>query len=389
MRLKKLFLLGGISIFLLTGCWDKVEINERAFIIGIGIDKFEEEGKGNAELGEAREPEDQPRNRYVLTYTFPNTGLIAGKGEGDPSFTFTAVGKNFYDVEKLMATRIKSMVYFGHTKVIVAGEALARDEEMMREVLDAIERSPLLGRRVSFLIVPGQAKEVLKSEPPLDPKPAWYLWELVRQQQRTSRIADADLGYMLRSLHESQVAIAPRVVATEEDMKIAGAAVLKDYRLVGWLGEMENRAVMFMMDKIKTTEISPKVGEKEIPIEIRESSTEMRVFEREGEIVVAFKVESEGEIEQHLFEVHGETFDEKYLRSVEETAARDVNMQIQEAYQKLQKEYQVDVVQAGEHLRKHQPDLWDRVKDKWPEIYPNTKLEVSVKLKIRRIGAVK
>ncbi|MEW9124112.1 MAG: Ger(x)C family spore germination protein [Thermotaleaceae bacterium] len=391
MRVKKGVFLLASSLFLLTGCWDKVEINERAFVIGIGIDKFEAGPRANREspLGEYTSAEDQARNRYSVTYSFPNTGLLAGKGEGDPAFTFTAAGKNFYDIEKLIATRIKQTLFFGHTKVMVVGEDFARDEDLMRELLDAIERNPLLGRKVSLIITPGKAKEVLESKPPLDPRPGWYMSELIRQKQWTSRIPDADLGYILRSLHESQSAITPRVIATEEDIKIAGAAILKDYHLVGWLGEMEARAVMFMQDKLRTTEISPQVGEKEIPVELSDAHTKMRVFERDGEMVVSFDIEAEGIIEQHRFEVRGETFDAAYIRRVEQTAARDIHKQIEETYEKLQKDYEVDIVQANEYLRKFEPDLWRKVKSQWSEIYPHTNLELSVKVKVRRMGVVK
>ncbi len=388
-RLKWILLLSSMTI-LLTGCWDKVEINEQAFVIAIGLDKFQEsEESEDPKPGEPRKPEDQPRNRYAITYTFPNTGVIAGKGEGDPVFRFTSVGKNLYDVDRLLATRIKNQTFFGHTQVIILGEELARDEELMREVLDAIERNPVLGRKISLLITPGKAADILGSEPPLDPKVGIYISDLIRQRRNTARIADADLGYILRSLHESKVAIAPRIVATEEEIKVAGTAVLKDYRMIGWLGEMETRAMMFMQDKIMATEISPRIEDKIIPVEVTESTTEMKVFERDGEIVTSFKIEMEGNLNQHKFGVIGETFEEAYIRTVERAVAKQINTQITETYDKVQKEYQADVVQVGEHLRKHKPDLWNQVKGQWEELYPFTQVEVSVNMKIRRIGVAK
>ena len=59
-------------IVLLTGCWDKVEINERAFVSVIGIDKYTQEGN-NVPL---------ELERFEVTYLYPNLKAIGKNAQG-------------------------------------------------------------------------------------------------------------------------------------------------------------------------------------------------------------------------------------------------------------------------------------------------------------------
>ncbi|MFZ5968822.1 MAG: Ger(x)C family spore germination protein [Bacillota bacterium] len=387
----KILLLMMIGLITLTGCWDKVEIDARAFIVGIGVDKFnEEEVKQKKDTEKETEaPKEAPESRYSITYVSPNTGLIAGKGEGDPNYKFVTVAQNFYEAESEVKTRLGADPFMGHTKVIVIGNEVAENEYMMREVLDTIERNPLIGRKVNFLMTPGTAKDVLFAEPQIDPKAALYIRSIIEKISNPGRMPDADLGYILRSLHESRAAIVPRVLASKDGIKIAGAAVLKDYKSVGWLGERETRAVMFMQDKLKFGVTTVKVEDLLIPCTFDNSKTKMKVVEKDGVITTTFTVEAEGVIQQHFFERRGQTLSDEYMKKVGRAVSEKIRTEIEDTYKLIQKKYGADVTQVGEYLRKHEPDLWEKIKGNWDEIFPTTKVEAVVDYKIRRVGVVK
>ena len=59
-----------IMPFLLTGCWDSVEINERNVVLEVAIDKNQDIDKS------------QPINKrdsYQITYTIPDIGKLSGE----------------------------------------------------------------------------------------------------------------------------------------------------------------------------------------------------------------------------------------------------------------------------------------------------------------------
>ncbi|MBF8982479.1 Ger(x)C family spore germination protein [Lutibacter sp. B2] len=379
MRKLKLLIISVMSIVIITGCWDKVEIDKRAFVALIGIDKFE---------NNADQKKDK-KNRYTVTIAYPNTGVIAGKGQGEPKFIYTSTGENFSDIINGLNTRLGKTTFFRHTKAIILGEKLAKDEKLFREVLDVIERSPELGRKIHLIIAKGEAKEILDTSTKDETVLGLFIRELMEQTRKTPRIADADLGYILRSLHESHTAITPKIVSSKDEFKIAGAAVLKDFKMIGWLGELETKDLMFMQDKIKSSEMNVVKDDIIIALRITDVSTKMRVYEEEGEIVTHFDVDGEANIQQHLFEVRDQPLDHEYLEKIGNLAAGNIKEEIKTTYKKIQDDYQADLVQAGESLRKHEPDTWDKVKENWDEIFPTTKVKVDVKIKVRRAGVTK
>ncbi|MFT9495541.1 Ger(x)C family spore germination protein [Anaerosolibacter sp.] len=379
-----------LSCILLTGCWDKVEIEQRAFVTSMGIDKFdpqEEQKKDGAEGG--KEPENISRNRYIVTYRYPNTAVVAGKGEGEPGFKTSSVGRTLTDINSEVSTKLGANLFFGHLKLIVIGNSLAEDEQLMREVFDYIERNAMIGRKVNYMITGGTAKDLLQVEIQQEPAAGLFVRDIIEQNMRTSQIADADIGYILRALHESKAAVTPHIEGSEDELKVAGAAVLKDYKKIGWLGELETGAIMFMQDKVNTTEITVRVNELFIPVRIYNSRTAVKVEVRDGEIYAVFDIENEGELSQHLFELIGDTYEDEYLRAVAKAVSEKIKNQVENTFIRSQKEFNADLIQINEELRKHEPDLWEKVRDNWEEVYPTVKVEANVEADIRRIGTTR
>ncbi len=376
------------TVLFITGCWDKVEIDKRAFVALIGVDKFEAVSKDKIPKISKEDVANIQKNRYTTTYVYPNTGVIALKQEGNPKFSYTSVGEDLFATRNSLDTRIARRLSMSHTKAVVMGEAVAKDERLLRELLDRLGRSSEISRKVNILVTPETAKDVLNTNTKDEAVLGLFIRDLINQKAKSSRIADADFGYIMRSLHESKTAIIPRITSSPNEFKIAGAGVIKDFRLVGWLGEMETSDLMFMMDKVKNSVIDVEMEKLIIPLQITSSKTKKKVFEKDGNIIVSLKIRAEADIKQHLFQKIGETAENSYYKRLQKKASEDLEKQIVTTYQKIQKEFGADLLQAGEYLRKHEPDLWDKVKNDWDAIFPTTKMEVHVDLKIRRPGAV-
>ncbi len=383
---KSIFIIIVCLVILLTGCWDKVEINKKVFVLTIGIDKLEEEiDSKESNIFQNIEPD-----RYSIGYVYPNTGLFAGKTQGEPKNIMKATGINMADIQENMSTRLGGSTTFDHTKIIVLGEEVLKDGEMVREVLDYIERSPRVGRRIHLMATQGKAEEVINTEVPHQPPlVGLYIRDLINKPTKGARVADADLGYILRSMHESNVAIIPRIQSLGEEVEVSGVGVLKDYGLVGWMEEEETTTLMLMMNKVKNLTSSIKFNDKTISGEVTSANTEMNVSKSDNKIIVAFDIEMEGNLKQHLFMVKKEPLDEKYLNKVEKELEKLIEQMVIKVYKRLQDEFGADILQVGEHIRKYNPDLWESVKDNWDEVFLQTEIEVTIDLKVRRTGVTK
>jgi spore germination protein len=121
-------------LFLLTGCYDSVPIENRAFVTAIAIDK-------------AASPlcfRNSPPPRFIVSLVFP-----ASDGEaGEASETETIYVSSFDDVPAMLDIENEKEVYPGQAKVLLIGEGLLNDERLLAEAVTALDRHPDVNRQM-------------------------------------------------------------------------------------------------------------------------------------------------------------------------------------------------------------------------------------------------
>lgn len=383
-----IFLVVIMLSILLTGCWDKVEINERAFVTAVGVDvppneetDKEEDEDINIEAG----------NRYLITYILPNIAALGKQGKGEPIFVVSSKGMSGYETTRMLRTRVHQALFFSHMKIFVIGEDVAKNSDMLKETLDSIERNYAISRRTNVLVAKGTAKDILSVESQFEADVGIYLSRIFATAGATARFNPETLGELLEDLHSDKNALMPRVVAGEKDIKVAGSGVIKNYQLIGWLGEIENRSVMFLKDMIKSDVIIVATEEDNIliPYLITQSKTKKTVKTEDGKIKASFMIEMEGDLTQYKMDSPDDVLDDKFLKEVEGIIEKYQKTKILETVEKLQKEFKVDVIGVNDYLSKFEPDIWAEVEDEWETIFPDIDIEVQVDAKIRRIGVTK
>lgn len=370
----------------LSGCWDKVEINERAFVTAVGIDKHTDIEDVEDESDDAKDKDI--RDRFTVTYVYPNIEAKGKQGQGEPRFLVSSTGVSPYETSRELRTRLNQVLFFHHMKVLVIGEETARNSDMLKEILDGIERSNQINRKVVVLIAKGKAQDILSVESKFEADTGIYLSNISNAPEGSARFNPLTLGEVLASLHSNKNAMMPRVVAGKDDIKVAGSAVIKNYQLIGWLGEIENRSALFLKDEIisQTLVVTYYKDEIIVPYIITNSSTKMKSSTSDGKIVIDYMIQMEGDLSQFKLDTKETVMDAKILTQVEKSVEDEVKKQILGTLKKLQKEFKVDVIGVGEHLSKYKPEVWKMVKDDWENIFPDIEVNVSVEAKIRRVG---
>lgn len=386
---RKKILLVILLIFILmtvSGCWDKVEIDERAFITAVGYDKYEGDTPKDAEDIE-KETEQKPLNRYVRTVTYPNVSLIAGKGEGDPFFVYSTTAISWADGRQQIALRDNKNYYAYHLKAMIFNEDVAKDERLFREMFDTFQRSVFLNRKLYFFITPNKAQNILMTDTGKNMDVGLYIEELMDKEIAPTRMAKSDLGTIVIDLKESNAALAPRIIKSKDQLKVSGAAVLKDNKFIGVLGELETRDALILKGEIQMADYTIKVEDKFIVIGQTGLKTKMKAYEDKDEkLMVHFTISAEGDIVQHYFQTQNEPYNPKYIEKVNKKASELISNDLQKLFKKVQKDFGADIFKVGEYLRKFEPDTWEKVKDDWEEIYPKVDVKVDFQMNIRRAG---
>lgn len=376
MKTKKvLFLILAFLAVFLIGCWDSIEINERLFITAIGLDL---------------NTDPSIEGRYIVTYVYPNIGHLGkNPSQKEAKIVKTTIVETPFDGSRQMTTRVQHPFFFKHLKVFVIGEELFKQPELMKEFLDGVARDSRMNRKIGIIVAEGKAKDILSTKVEETAIIGGYLNSMLNNDSLAARFTDQTFSGIMKDFQFSNASIAPRAVPKKDEYKLSGAAVLKDYRLVGWIGEKENRAIAIAKGKLKSEIIDIKYNDAIISYVITDHISKEKVRTEKGNIIVDFNISLEGYIQQYKLGKGKDIFNTEFISEVEKVIEKTIKKEIEGVVEILQKRYKADVLGIGEHISKYEPKLWEETKSNWEEIYPDVDINVNVSAKIRRTGLTK
>lgn len=371
-----------IGIVLLSGCWDKVEIDKRAFITAIGIDSYE--------IEKEEDNQNKFKDRYNITYEYPNLDYIGKDSSGPPRFTISSTGNNVYQISRQSTTRTDKVFTFSHTKAIIFGKDFL-NTELFQKVMDTFERDPVISKKAYVLIASDSAQEILEAELESEPIIGTYISGAMERTQVSSRYNKETTGDLVSKLHETNgCAIIPRITKHEDELKIAGSGVIKGYKFIGWLGEIETRGFILLTDKVKYDEITVVYKDLSIPYVLTGTSIKKHAYiDENGTIHFVFDLVTEGYTKEYILDSTEHLLEKKVLENIEKKLEIEIEKQALKTINKLQQVFNVDVIGVQEYLSKYEPDIWETVKEQWETEFKKVKISVKVDSKLRRTGLAK
>lgn len=383
---RRIILITVTAFFLIsftTGCWNRVELNEKAIVAGAGIDKAQEKGKINLTMqvilpGEVKAP----------------AGGGQGGGAEKAVWVVTSTGRSVFDAVRNFALRSGRKGFWAHAKVIVIGEETAK--EGIDKIIDWFEREPEVRRRTWVLVSRGDAKKIIEAEPELEKIQAYEIASLVKASKATSKVPQVNLNEFLGMA--SSKTTCPFTTGIEEissedkkskTFRLAGTAVFKNYKLKGWLDAYETRGLLWVLGKVVSGIIEVEClldGEKPTAQEIIRTSSKVKPKIKDGDLTITVEVFEEGNIGETPIPCADLTKPENIKRiekRVAEVIKREINMAVKKA-----QEFNTDIFGFGEAVHRKYPSEWKELENKWDEIFPHLEVTVKVDAKIRRTGLI-
>jgi len=171
----------------------------------------------------------------------------------------------------------------------------------------------------------------------------------------------------------------------EKVPQIGGQGIFKDGRLVGTLNEMETRAYLWVIDKLKGGLLTVKTeigGESvEVVMELFGSSTKKKPKIVEDEIVMVIDIESDFSIAEIAGEVN--VIEKKSREILKKDVEEEIKNQVKGVIKKVQKEYESDILGFSMKIKDKMPEEWRQIEADWDEVFKDLKTEVNVKVNIR------
>jgi len=363
-------------LFLTTGCWDKEEIEQRLFVIEIGIDVYQNEGENNTD-------------RLTVTYQYPNINAIGkNAGSGPSNFLLTANSSSVFQTGRHFMSKVAFPFHFKHLKVIILGRDFLREDELMRSVLDELNRDTKINKRVRILASDRKAVEILEASHTMEQRIEGTIYSTVRDNRHTSSFTVKALTDLITDFDIAGVTIVPRVTLDENNkFMVSGGCILKDYRFLDWVNAEENKIINLINGDVALETIDVEYNGNIISYAITSSSTKRNV-DVGDKITANINIEVEGYLQGYILNNKKNVEDVKTVLEMEKSIEDEMNKMINQTVSHI-KEIKADLIGIGEHLSKFHPKVWEKIRDNWDDIFSDIEFNINVDAKIRRIGLTK
>lgn len=344
--------------FVLTGCWDSVEINERHVVLEVAIDK------NDALKQSSTEAQDK---RYEVTYTIPDIAKLSGQDSLSEDVKTAIITKSSTIATSVdeVERKTQNTVTFSHTKALVLGEELLKDKELFKATIDGLIRNMQIGRGTSILAVKGKAGKLTQAKNPQNPIIGLYVMKFFNNSERpTSYAKQQTLGNLIKELQNTGVTTIPVISDQEGTVLIQGAAVIKDYELADWINKEQVRGELFVEGKIKEVPIVVKYKGENLTYNIEEEESKISFNANNGEWCAEIEIKVKGNITEFVSSEQNELFNESSIREIGSLIKAEINKQTQESIV-YSKEINVDFLNIGLEMYRKHPKVWESYKNQW------------------------
>lgn len=387
-RLPMIFLL---LLILLSGCWSRRELDNLSIVVGMGIDKEDDQ--------------------YIVTTQVVNPGEISAQqtsGTKAPVIVFQQKAKTVLEAVRKITTVSPRKQYFAHLQLVVLGTKAAEDG--VGEIVDFLSRDHEF--RTDFFVVVAKnakAESVLEVLTGLEYIPANKLFESLKASEEVwASTMTVTLDQLIRDIVNEgiqanltgiEVLGDPELgngisnvnrVSPAALLQYSGMAALKDERLIGWFSEQESKGLNYALDKVKSTVLSVPCMEdedKNMEIELTRTKSQVIVQLRNDHTKGIIDIQAEGNVSNDGCKDVDLT-NKEIIPYLEEKTEKNIKDSIEVAVKKSQKEFKADYFGFGEALHRSNPDFWKKVKDDWDEVFKDMAIEIYVDVKILKTGTI-
>ncbi|PLS07215.1 Ger(x)C family spore germination protein [Neobacillus cucumis] len=376
---------------LLTACWNQKELTDLAFVMAMGIDK----GKDK---------------KFKVSFQLVNPGNVTagqgaggGGGQGLPIAVYRSTGDTITEAARNATKKVSRRLYYAHTNVVVVSEEIAKKELIY--ILDALDRDPEFRTTTEMVVARGcSAEEIVTTLTILDRLPVNKITKQIKASEamlgeNTSvNIDDFILGVVSKGKQpflngyrligdKPKARTADNLTKTTTDAYLAsdGIAVFYQTKLHGWLDKEKARGVVWLRDKIKSTDINVewKKKKKAIVVAPLRSKTKISIKFIHQKPVINIAIESEGWISEANTDI--DLNNPEIISKIDKLVEKEITKEILTTVKAAQK-LKCDIFGFGDRVHLSYPKRWKKLEGNWPEEFANLNVNVKTNFYIRREG---
>ncbi len=361
--------------FMISGCWDYKELDQKAIVGGIGYD-LNKDGNITAIAS--------------LDQTQSSTGQDTSQGAKAQTQLVIAKAKHFLDAYHLLALQVPRLLYVSHLYSMVFSEAFAKSSSFP-EIVDRVTRVGSVRRRTILFVTPDRVEDVFRQHLPAADSTARGLSDLVVQGCLLQLAPHIDINeFVFKSTLPGVDPILPEVhlmtLNGHKVLRAAGIAVFHHGKMAGYLAPKDVRMLLWLMGKTGRCILAfPGLKKKELAhIQTEKIQTSIKTSTRGDHVVADAKIQ----VTCSLAVYRGDhPLQKTDIQRLESTASQVFRQKLMRAVKTTQS-MKVDPVGFGVLVRAQVgSDVWSKRYANWSEEeYPRMTIHIHVKTQISSTG---
>lgn len=391
-----LLVLSALAPFL-SGCWDEVEIEDRALVLGLSIDEVPPETEIHEDQVTHLGNKGLPSKMLSVTAQIAVPGRVPlgpgtggeGGGKTNPVWVITVLGHTLDDAMNNLQQQVADPRYLVHLRVIIIGESIARGN--LDELNDYLRRNPEIRRRTWLLVSEGKASQFMDVNPPLQRVPTLYILSMMEKAVKSGKFPPDYVGSFW-SAHSKwgQSAYLPYIaLRNKENILIKGLAYFSNGKMVNVTQPVQIGIFMAIqgMDPGGYSPFFPVPGLGYVMINTNERYSKTSSYIKDGKPYLSYYIHLEADLDEH-FESSKPINSSRKLSEIQEAFETQVKEGMLQFIHQTQKD-QSDIFGMGEIIRAHHPAYWKQhihSNNDWEQLYSSANVDIKVDLRIRRVG---
>jgi spore germination protein KC len=390
--LKRILVFSLLILFLLnlTGCGNRIEPEQYAWVTWIGLDRAAE---GKIQVTVAVTPPLSP----VPTGVAPPEKLL---------MVSTATGDTLFDAIREINSHMPKRLFWPYLQTVIISDDLA--SEGVDQYLDLLFRNGRFRKNSWVFITKGSTNSFFKVNPQIEKNPSTLINSLVKAEQgflgksRVIRLKDfqRELGEPgvdpvvsvlgIWDTDEKKLLTPGAKVPENSELALDGSAVFRGDKLVGWLSPEESQAYLLMKGEMKTGLIvvpHPDNPQNKAGIEVNSDSATLKSEIVGDQIKAHVTIKIKGNLGDQALNIPGQKAEkpneqpEFYLK-LDEALENKIKSDAEELLAKSQTGFNSDILGIGNYLWYRYPNDWEKIQSNGSDYYKKVAIEVEVNVDI-------
>lgn len=214
-----------ITMFTLSGCGDRTQIEDRDFILAAGV--------------------SYESDMYKMSLARPDLSALTGQSVGEEEkLVVTYKGYNFTEIISQYSLNSNKMLDFSHMKAIILDYEIISDEEKMNEFLQYAKNNYKMSRNILVFFTDIEEEALMDLNNSISGNIGEYLEKIYENNIKKTYEKKTTIGDLIQSLYETdKVVLVPCVKVEDKKPAISGGGVFQKGILVKELTQKELESI--------------------------------------------------------------------------------------------------------------------------------------------------